>query len=237
MVLENRRVRSHVPEDSPMTSEFVESRWRARLMLVDDHDLVRRGVRSLIENIPDWTVCAEAPETDEALKLAAATKPDIVVTEISQAYRNGTYMLESLKKILPQSEILVLTGNKCERSVVYAMRSGVTGFVLKNEGVRSIIEALSALSRHRPYFSSSVSENLLKFCLRPNHADNEQLTRRERQIAKLVAEGNTNQRITEILKISIKTVETHRAAVLQKIGAKSAAEIALYAARNELVHL
>jgi DNA-binding NarL/FixJ family response regulator len=218
-----------------MTSDPVERRWRARLMLIDDHDLVRRGVRSLIETMPDWTVCAEAPESDQALELAAATKPDIVVTEISKAYSNGAYSLGRLKQILPSSEILVLTSNKCEKLISYALRSGVSGFVLKNEGVRSIFEALSAIERRRTYFSSSVSEDLFDFCLRSSHADNEHLTRRERQIVKLVAEGNTNQCIAGILKISIKTVETHRAAAMQKIGAKSAAEVALYALRNELV--
>jgi DNA-binding NarL/FixJ family response regulator len=204
-------------------------------MLVDDHDVVRRGVRSLISAMPDWTVCAESRENYEALNLAAEAKPDIVVTEISTA--DGIDLLIHFKKLLPKSEILVLTGIECERTIARALRVGVRGYVLKSETGHRIIDALSALSRHQPFFSSSVSESLLDFYVRSGPASGELLTSRERQVVRLVAEGNTNKRISTMLKLSIKTVETHRAAAMQKIGAKSAADIARYALRNDLVHL
>jgi DNA-binding NarL/FixJ family response regulator len=206
-------------------------------MLVDDHEVVRRGVRSLIEGIPDWIICAESPESDEALQLAAETKPDIVVMEIASSKLGGAGILEELKHILPKTEILVLTKTRCERSMAHALRAGARGYVLKSESARRIVDALSALSRHQPYFSSTVSENLLDFYLHARHASGEQLTSRERQIVKLVAEGNTNERISVLLNLSIKTVETHRLAAMRKIGAKSSADITLYALRNGLVQL
>jgi DNA-binding NarL/FixJ family response regulator len=220
-----------------MTSKPVERRRRARLMLVDDHEVVRRGVRSLVEAIPDWIICAESPEDYEALRLAAETKPDIVVMEITRSKWGGAGMLEEFKHILPKSELLVLTNTVCERSVACALRAGARGYVLKSESTRRIIDALSALARHQPYFSPSVSENLLDFYLHARHGSAEQLTPRERQIVKLVAEGNTNERISTILKLSIKTVETHRMAAMRKIGAKSSADMTLYALRNEIVQL
>jgi DNA-binding NarL/FixJ family response regulator len=220
-----------------MTSQPAERRRRMRLMLVDDHDVVRRGVRSLIEAIPDWIICAESPENDEALKLAAETRPDIVVMEIARSDLSGAGLLENIKHILPKAEMLVLTSTECERSIVHALRAGARGYVLKSENARRIIDALSALSRHQPYFSASVSQNLLDFYLHARHTSGDQLAPRERQVVKLVAEGNTNKRISVILALSIKTVETYRVAAMRKIGAKSSADIARYALRNELVQL
>lgn len=213
-------------------------RRRVRLMLVDDHEVVRQGVRSLIETIPDWTLCAEAAGSEEALKQAAEAKPDIVVLDVSMPNVSGLDLIIELKKILPKIEILVLTMHDSERIVAQALRAGARGYLLKSDGGDKLIEALTALSRHQTYFSASVSETLLQVYLNSNQTqDHEQLTPRERQIVKLVAEGNSNKRIAMILKVSIKTVETHRSAAMRKIGAKSSADLALYAARNELVQL
>lgn len=209
-----------------------------RLMLVDDHAVVRAGVRSLIDAFPEWTVCAEARDGDEALKIAAEAKPDIVVLDLSMPKIGGVDTIIQLRHLLPDVEILVLTMHDSERIVAQALRAGARGYVLKNESPDNLIEALAALSNHRPYFSSSVSETLLKSYLSSDSAvDHEQLTPRERQIVKLVAEGNSNKRISSILKVSVKTVEAHRSAAMRKVGAKSSADLALYAARNELVQL
>jgi DNA-binding NarL/FixJ family response regulator len=206
-------------------------------MLVDDHEVVRRGVRSLIEGIPDWIICAESPENDEALRLAADAKPDIVVTEITGSKFSGVDIIEKIKRLLPKVGVLVLTSTECERKIAHALRAGARGYVLKSESTRRIVDALSALSRHQPYFSCSVSESLLDFYLHARQTSGEHLTSRERQIVTLVAEGNTNKRISVILELSIKTVETHRIAAMRKIGAKSSADITLYALRSELVQL
>jgi DNA-binding NarL/FixJ family response regulator len=213
-------------------------RRRVRLMLVDDHEVVRQGVRSLIESVPDWTLCAEASGSEEALKIAPDAKPDIVVVDVSMPNVSGLDLIIQLKKILPKAEILVLTMHDSERIIAQALRAGARGYLLKSDGGDKLIDALTALTKHQPYFSASVSENLLQVYLNSNSTqEHEQLTPRERQIVKLVAEGNSNKRISTILNVSVKTVETHRSAAMRKIGAKSSADLALYAARNELVQL
>ena len=211
---------------------------RMRLMVVDDHELVRHGIRALIERVPDWTLCAEAGDGQAALRVAAEARPDIVVLDISMPRLGGLDLITALKKQNPGVEVLVLTMHDSERIVAQALRAGARGYLLKSESGEKLLEARAALSRHKTYFSSAVSETLLQSYLHSDSpAGDEQLTPRERQIVKLVAEGNSNKRIALILKVSIKTVETHRSAAMRKIGAKSSAELALYAARNELVQL
>lgn len=213
-------------------------RRRARIMLVDDHEVVRQGVRSLIESELDWTLCAEAGGGDEALRKAAEAKPDIVILDISMPNVSGLDLIIELRKLLPRVEILVLTMHDSERMVAQALRAGARGYLLKSDGGEKLIEAVAALSRHQTYFSASVSETLLQSYLHSGSGvEREQLTPRERQIVKLVAEGNSNKRIATILKVSTKTVETHRSSAMRKIGARSSADLALYAARNELVQL
>jgi DNA-binding NarL/FixJ family response regulator len=207
-------------------------------MIVDDHDLVREGLRAIIKDFPDWTLCAEAVDAESALKLGCETKPDVVIVDVSMPRTSGLDVVVQLKKLLPQTEFLVLTMHDSERIAAQALRSGAKGYVLKSDGADKLIDAISALSRHQPFFSPAVSEGLLKSYLQPDRADgDEQLTSRERQVVKLVAEGNSNKKIANLLNLSVKTVETHRSALMRKIGAKSSAEIALYAVRNELVQL
>jgi DNA-binding NarL/FixJ family response regulator len=207
-------------------------------MVVDDHELVRKGVRSLVEAVPDWICCAEAAGSEEALRMAVEAKPDIIVLDVSMPNVSGLDLIGQFKRLLPKVEILVLTMHDSERIVSQALCAGARGYLLKSDAGNKLIEALTALSRHQTYFSPSVSETLLQAYLNSNAAHaHEHLTPRERQIVKLVAEGNSNKRISTILNVSIKTVETHRSAAMRKIGARSSADLTLYAARNELVQL
>jgi RNA polymerase sigma factor (sigma-70 family) len=209
-----------------------------RVMLVDDHLVVRKGVRSLIEAVPGWTICAEAGDGHEAVKAAEEVRPDIIVLDVSMPNVSGIDVITQLRKLLPNVEILVLTMHDSDRIVAQALRAGARGYLLKSESGEKFVEALTALSRHQTYFSASVSETLLQTYLNAEMiSELEQLTPRERQIVKLVAEGNSNKQIALILKVSVKTVETHRAAAMRKVGAKSSADLALYAVRNELVQL
>jgi len=214
-------------------------RRRMRIMLVDDHEIVRQGIRSLIETIPEWTVCAEAADGQAALHLAEQVRPDIIVLDISLPKIGGLDVLVELKRMLPDVEVLVLTMHDSERTIAQMLRAGCRGYLLKTETGEKLIEALIKVSRHQTYFSSSVSETLLQFYIHSAEEEhgNEQLTPRQRQIVKLVAEGNSNKRIAHILNISVKTVETHRLEAMRRIGAKSSADLALYAARNELVRV
>jgi DNA-binding NarL/FixJ family response regulator len=211
---------------------------RLSIMIVDDHDVVRKGVRSLIETVPDWTICGEAADGQAALDVAEKIRPDLIVLDISMPRVSGLDVIVQLRKILPAAEILVLTMHDSERMVAQALKAGARGYILKSESGDKLFEALTALSHHQTFFSSSVSETLLQAYLNSNIAQHhEQLTPRERQIVKLVAEGCSNKRIALTLKVSMKTVETHRAAAMRKVGAKSSADLTLYAARNELVQL
>jgi DNA-binding NarL/FixJ family response regulator len=207
-------------------------------MLADDHAVVRRGLRTLIEGVPGWEVCAEAADGKETVTLAAEARPDILIMDLSMPGLGGVDATIQIRKILPQIEVLILTMHESDRLAGQALRAGARGYLLKGESEDKLMEALEALSRHQPYFSPSVSETLLQGYLHsePTH-DLKQLTPRERQIVKLVAEGKSNKVIASVLNLSIKTVETHRSAAMHKVGAKSAADLTLYAARNDLVQL
>ena len=209
-----------------------------RVMLADDHAVVRRGLRTLIEGVPGWEVCAEASDGNEAVTLATETKPDVLIMDLSMPGLGGVDATIQIRKVLPQIEVLILTMHESDRLAGQALRAGARGYLLKGESEDKLMEALDTLSRHQPYFSPSVSETLLQGYLHsePTH-DLKQLTPRERQIVKLVAEGKSNKVIASVLNLSIKTVETHRSAAMHKVGAKSAADLTLYAARNDLVQL
>ena len=209
-----------------------------RVMLADDHAVVRRGLRTLIEGVPGWEVVAEAADGNETVAKAADARPDILIMDLSMPGLGGVDATIQIRKILPQVEVLILTMHESDRLAGQALRAGARGYLLKGESEDKLMEALDALSRHQPYFSPSVSETLLQGYLHsePTH-DLKQLTPRERQIVKLVAEGKSNKVIASVLNLSIKTVETHRSAAMHKVGAKSAADLTLYAARNDLVQL
>jgi DNA-binding NarL/FixJ family response regulator len=207
-------------------------------MLVDDHVLVRRGVHFLLDEYPEWHVCAEASGGQEALALAAEERPDIVVLDVSMPLMSGIDVAVQLRKLLPKVEILMLTLHESEQFVGDALRAGVRGYLLKSETEEELILALRALSNHRPYFSGNISETLLKrYVDSAPSSDVGQLTPRERQIVKLVAEGMTNKHVARFLSVSVKTVETHRSSAMRKVGANSSADLTLYAARNGLVEL
>ena len=207
-------------------------------MVVDDHAMLRRGVRTLIESAPGWEVCAEAAEGHEALILAEKMKPDIIVMDLLMPTLGGIDAAIQIRKLLPNVEILILTMHESDQMIGQAFRAGARGYLLKSESDDKLMDALEALWRHKPYFSANVSETLLQGYLSSEPAaDPKHLTRREQQIVKLVADGRTNKRIAIILDISIKTVETHRSSAMSKLGATSAADLTLYAVRNHLVQL
>lgn len=206
-----------------------------RVMLVDDHTMVRKGLRALIESAAGWEVCAEAEDGLEAVSIAAAIQPDIIVMDLSMPRLGGIDATVQLRKLVPGVEILILTMHESDHLIDQAMKAGARGYLLKGDSGEKLMEALQTLSRHHPYLDRSLSRdggNNLK-----SAADRKRLTPRERQVVKLVAEGNTNNAIADLLGVSIKTVQTHRLAAMRKVGAKSSADLTLYAARNDLVQI
>lgn len=209
-----------------------------RVLIADDHTVVRKGLRTLIEGASGWEVCAEAANGSEAVALAAQTKPDVIIMDLSMPVMGGIDATIQIRKNLPQVEVLVLTMHESDRLAGQALRAGARGYLLKGESEDKLMEALEALARHQPYFSPRVSETLLQGYLQADAVDDiKPLTLRERQVVKLVAEGKSNKMIAAMLDLSVKTVETHRSAAMQKIGAKSAADLTLYAIRNDLVQV
>jgi len=206
-----------------------------RVMIADDHDILRRGVRMLIEARGDLRVVAEASTGREALALALETKPDIAIIDYALPELNGRDLTVALKKELPKLEVLIYTIHNREEAIVEVLQAGARAFVLKSDTERHLLAAIDALSLRRPYFSGAISEALVDQLLRgKSKATLTALTDRERQVVQLVAEGKLNKQIADILEISIKTVETHRTSVMQKLNLRTTAELVRYAIRNNI---
>ena len=207
-----------------------------RIMIVDDHDAVRRGIRQLVETKPNYQVVGEAADGRTAMEVARETNPDITILDYSLPELNGLDLAHMLKRSLPKIEILLYTMHDREEIISDVLRAGVRGFVLKSDAERHLIAALDALSIHRPYFSNAVSETLLdKFLESKPLPFASSLTHREREVVQQIAEGRINKEIARILNISVKTVETHRASAMHKLKLRTTADLVRYAIRNNIV--
>jgi DNA-binding NarL/FixJ family response regulator len=207
-----------------------------RIIIVDDHDAVRRGVRQLLETKPHYQVVGEAPDGRSALELARETRPDIAILDYSIPELNGFDLAHALKREFPRIEILVYTMHDREEIIMDVLRAGVRGFVLKSDTEKHLLAALDALSIHRSYFSGAISDALLNQFLESKPASlASSLTHREREVVQQVAEGRINKEIAQRLSISVKTVETHRASAMRKLKLRTTADLVRYAVRNQLI--
>ena len=207
-----------------------------RIMIVDDHDAVRRGVRTLVESRANYCVVGEASNGREAMELAKESQPDIVILDYSIPELNGLDLSHQLKRASPRIEILIYTMHDREELIAEILHAGVRGFVLKSDTEKHLLAALDALSIHRPYFSGAVSETLLDKFLESNPQPTaSSLTHREREIVQLIAEGRINKEIAQLLNISVKTVETHRASAMHKLKLRTTADLVRYAIRNRII--
>lgn len=206
-----------------------------RILIADDHDILRRGVRMLVESRPNLEVVAEATTGPEALIAARQLSPDIAIIDYALPEMNGLNLTIALKRELPQIEVLIYTVHDQDGLVMDMLRAGARGFVLKSDGGQHLSAAIDALSVHQPYFSAAVSETLLDQFLRNNPSSALDLTHREREVVQLIAEGKINKEIGEALSISVKTVETHRAAAMRKLKLRTTAELVRYAVRNNII--
>jgi DNA-binding NarL/FixJ family response regulator len=207
-----------------------------RILIVDDHGAVRRGVRQLVESKPYYQVVGEAADGRAALEMAQETNPDIAILDYSLPELNGLDLAHLLKRSFPRMEILLYTMHDREEIIMDVLRAGVRGFVLKSDTEPHLIAALDALSVHRPYFSNAISETLLeKFLETKPQPCASSLTHREREVVQQIAEGRINKEIARILNISVKTVETHRASAMHKLKLRTTADLVRYAIRNNIV--
>ena len=215
---------------------------KTRILLVDDHHIVRRGVAGVIEDArPEWEVCGEASTGREAVAAAASLKPDVVVMDISMPDMNGLEATREILKNNPGTEVLILSVHESDQIVHDVLAAGARGYILKQDAGTDLIAALEAVRLHRVFFTARVSEVVLSGYLGRAAAGTlpdapfSRLSPREFQIVQLVAESKSNKEIANILDISVKTAEAHRAHLMEKLGLHSVTELVRYAIRNNIV--
>jgi len=207
-----------------------------RLLVADDHELMRRGICQLLQMRKDWQVCGEAGNGRQAVELAAQLKPDIAILDIGMPDLNGLEATRQIKKVSPQTEVLIFTMHESDQLVHQVLSAGALGYVLKSDAARYLTSAVESLADHKPFFSAKVSGTVLEGFLKARDASpSDRLTPREREIIQLLAEGKSNKEVSGILGISIKTTETHRSSIMKKLDLKSLADLVRYAVRNKIV--
>jgi DNA-binding NarL/FixJ family response regulator len=206
-----------------------------RIFVVEDHAIVRRGLRSLLEEQEDWEVCGEADNGRDAVSGIDRGRPDIVVLDYQLPVLNGLDLTRHVVRTQPKCQVLIYTMHEEEDLIRDVLEAGARGFLLKSDGDAELITAIKSLAQRRPYFSSHVSETLLSSFLYKQSPIRPHLTAREREVIQMIAQGLSNKGIAGALNVSVKTVESHRASAMRKTSARSTADLTRYAIRNKLV--
>jgi DNA-binding NarL/FixJ family response regulator len=206
-----------------------------RILIADDHEVVRFGLRQILEAQANWEVVAEAGDGKEAVAKAVEAKPDVCVVDYSLPLMNGLEVTRQIRARVPRSEILIFTMHDNEMLVQELLQAGARGYLLKSDAKAHLIEAIASLASHRPFFTKKVSEALLDVYLARPEKMVSAITSRERSVVQLIAEGHTNKEVARVLNISLKTVETHRATIMRKLQIASSAGLVRYAIRNKIV--
>lgn len=206
-----------------------------RILIADDHDVVRSGVRSILEAQAGWEIVGEAENGKDAVDQALATHPDVVVLDYALPVLNGIEATRQIRARVPGAEVLIFTMHDTATIVREVVEAGAKGFLLKSDARRFLIAAVETLATHKPFFTGKVSEALLETYLAKGTPTESVLTSRERSVVQLIAEGKTNKKIADTLSISLKTVETHRASAMRKLNLDTTAGLIRYAIRNNLV--
>jgi len=213
---------------------------RVRILLADDHTLVRHGLRKVIEERADWEVVAEAGDGREAVRLAEQLHPDLAILDVAMPLLNGVEATRQITKRLPGTRVLVLSMYADEAYVTQMVQAGASGYLLKDSADVDLMKAVDEAAAGRTYFSPSISRVMLDDYVRQvgdkGLVDRfGSLSGREREIFQLIAEAKTNKEIAALLNVSSSTVETHRAHIMEKLDLHSAAEIVLYAVRRGVI--
>jgi DNA-binding NarL/FixJ family response regulator len=206
-----------------------------RILIADDHDVVRSGVRTILEGHEGWQVVGEARDGKDALDQALATRPDVVVLDYGLPMMNGVEATRQIRARVPGVEVLIFTMHDTATLVREVLEAGARGFLLKSDARQFLIAAVESLAAHNPFFTGKVSQALLETYLAKGAAADSVLTAREKSVVQLIAEGKTNRKIADVLSISLKTVETHRASAMHKLNLDTTAALIRYAIRNKLV--
>jgi DNA-binding NarL/FixJ family response regulator len=207
---------------------------KTRILIADDHQVVRKGVTAILGERPDWEICAEASTGRQAIAAAARLKPDVVVMDIGLPDMNGLDATRHILKENPQTQVLILSMHQSEQLVHEVLSSGARGYLLKGDNsAGDLVAAIDALRRHQPFFASSVLDLILRGYQAGTPSS--PLSLREREIVQLVSEGKSNKEISIALGITVKTVETHRAHIMAKLDLHSVPDLVRYALRNHII--
>jgi DNA-binding NarL/FixJ family response regulator len=214
-----------------------------RIMIADDHEVVRKGLVSLLQAQPEWQVCGEAGDGREAVEKAIQLKPDILILDIGMPSLNGLEATRQILKTIPNARVLILTLHDSDQVVREVLNAGARGFLLKSDAARDLVAAVDALRHDKTYFTSKVAAMVLEGYLKGGTAGaaitpgRNRLTPREREIVQLLAEGKSTKEVAVALGLSVKTAETHRSNIMRKLQLHSVSDLVLYAVRNNIVHV
>jgi len=212
-----------------------------RIMIADDHDLMRRGIRTLLESHAGWEVCGEAKTGREAVEKADDLKPDIIILDISMPDLNGVEAARRIRKTYVNTEILILSMHYSDQLIREIVDAGVRGYIVKSDSDRDLLIAVETLAKHKPFFTPHATEVILSnfnsggSSMPMPELISKRLTSREREIVQLLAEGKSSKEVASSLEISVKTAETHRANIMRKLDLHSVSELVRYAVRNQII--
>jgi DNA-binding NarL/FixJ family response regulator len=207
-----------------------------RILIADDHEVVRSGLKAILEARPGWEVVAEVGDGKEAIAQAVETRPDVAIVDYSLPLINGIEATRQIRARAPHTEVLIFTMHDSDALVDEALQAGARAFLLKSEAPHYLVSAVESLSGHKPFFTGKLSEKLLdSFLSSHGHRSAPVLSARERVVVQLIAEGNSNKDMSAILNLSVKTIETHRSSAMRKLNITSTAALVRYAVRNKLV--
>jgi DNA-binding NarL/FixJ family response regulator len=212
-----------------------------RILVADDHDLMRRGLRSMLETRPGWQICAEAHTGAEAVLKAQETKPDVAILDISMPEMDGLEAARQIKKSSAKTEILVLSMHYSDQLIQEILKAGARGYIMKSDSDRDLVRAVEALAHHKPFFTPLATELMLTNLNSPGSPSGnegemkERLTAREREIIRLISEGQSSREVASTLGISVKTADTHRANIMRKLQVHAVSDLVRYALRNRII--
>lgn len=210
-----------------------------KILIADDHDLMRRGLRDILSTRPGWSVCGEAHTGAEAVAKAKSLKPDVAILDLSMPELGGLEAAAQIRAVAPKTEMLVLSMHYSDQLVRDIVDAGIRGYMVKSDAGKDLVTAVDALANHQPYFTAAAIDVIGHGLFNRRSVEASEmkgrLTAREREVVRLIAEGKSSKDVGEALDMSVKTVETHRANVMRKLQVHSVSELVRYAIRNGIV--
>jgi DNA-binding NarL/FixJ family response regulator len=217
---------------------------KLRILIADDHEVVRRGLCALLQSHEGWEICGDAKDGREAVEMAKQLKPDVVILDVGMPNLNGLAATRQLLQNNPQQKVIVLTITDSDQVIREALDAGARGFVLKSDAARDLVSAVEALQRNRMFFTPRVNDMVLAGFLDKGYTGSRNeapklptLTPREREVIQLLAEGKSSKEVASLLNLSTKTAETHRSNIMRKLDIHSIRDLVVYAVKNDIIQV